>query len=314
MKEDEIKYLKEYKLEIELYKIYKINIKEDSQIIQRFNKEIDDIYYLDDKLITRVLNEMKNWEKVDISKNKYYIGELENKKPNGIGILYNYDYEKNIDYIGYFKNGKYEGYGRKYDNYKRIHYLGYFSDNIYNGFGFLFDNLYIKYIGYFSEGQYNNYGKLFSNYSQNVLYQGFFEKGNRRGKGIIFYEKDFIYIKGLFNDKKINGILYDPDGNELYKGEFINERPKKGKNIKIYELNGEIKYEGDFLDGEYNGYGKLYEKDKLTKCAMIKYNGQFNKGIYHGLGKLYVDNYLGYYLYYDGNFNNNDFDGKGILF
>jgi len=114
--------------------------------------------------------------------------------------------------------------------------------------------------------------------------------------------------------------LYDPDENKLYSGDFINNNPKEGKNLKIFELNGDLKYEGDFLNGMYHKYGKLYgngeyeNKGIFSKYKRKIYEGEFEKGNYKGIGKLYKDNELGKYLFYEGNFNNNMFDGKGILF
>ena len=59
---------------------------------------------------------------------------------------------------------------------------------------------------------------------------------------------------------------------------------------------------------------KLFSIIIIKKIYMKLYEGHFKEGKYHGLGKNYEDNYLGNYLYYNGIFNNNIFDGKGILF
>ena len=62
-------------------------------------------------------------------------------------------------------------------------------------------------------------------------------------------------------------------------------------------------------------YGILHGKWSITGYNLKLYEGKFKEGKYHGLGKKYEDNYLGNYLYYEGNFNNNNnFDGKGTLF
>ena len=46
-----------------------------------------------------------------------------------------------------------------------------------------------------------------------------------------------------------------------------------------------IKYEGDFLEGKYNGYGTLYGGGIITNKNTKLYEGQFKEGIYHELIK-----------------------------
>ena len=267
-------------------------------------------------MISKVTNGINNWKKIFISDNKKYIGELSDKEPDGIGILFKVEQGifggENIEYIGYFKKGKFEGYGRKYGIFKDLKYLGFFRNDIYEGFWLSAYGQTIYYEGYFIEGKYNNYGKQFQR--NKLYYQGYFIRDKHHGKWIIYYQIEKIYISGIFNDNLIDGISYDPNGNKIYEGIFINENPKEGKNLRIYEYNGEIKYEGDFLEGNYNGYGILYGKGSITEYNLKLYEGEFKEGKYYGLGKKYQDNYLGNYLYYEGNFNNNIFDGKGILF
>ena len=51
-------------------------------------------------------------------------------------------------------------------------------------------------------------------------------------------------------------------------------------------MNKIKKYEGEFKDNKYNGYGKLFE----------------------------LDNENNIYLYYEGNFKDNQINGKGIKY
>ena len=57
----------------------------------------------------------------------------------------------------------------------------------------------------------------------------------------------------------INGILYDLEGNIIYEGEFFENIPKEGKNIKLNEINGKLKYKGDIFEFKYEGKSILYE-------------------------------------------------------
>ena len=57
-----------------------------------------------------------------------------------------------------------------------------------------------------------------------------------------------MYSKGSFKEGEItNGILYDLKGQKILEGEIRKNMPKEGKNLKLYKLNGRLKYEGDFL-------------------------------------------------------------------
>ena len=116
-----------------------------------------------------------------------------------------------------------------------------------------------------------------------------------------------------------------------YDGAFINNIPVEGKNIKIYELRyNSLVYEGDIINCKYNGKGKLYKhgylfydgefkdgifngKGKLYKehyNNVLIYDGEFKDGIFNGFGKIYNEEYL----YYEGNFVNNEIIGKGIKY
>ena len=59
-------------------------------------------------------------------------------------------------------------------------------------------------------------------------------------------------------DYFIKGTLFSPEGNIVYEGEFIDNYPKEGKNIIIYNINRIIEYIGDLFNGKYNGYRILF--------------------------------------------------------
>ena len=74
-----------------------------------------------------------------------------------------------------------------------------------------------------------------------------------------------------------------------------------GKGI-IYYKNGTIMYDGNFVNGKYEGDGKyIYENGEY-------YIGQFLNGLKHGKGIVYYKNGT---IKYDGNFVNNKFEGYG---
>ena len=72
-----------------------------------------------------------------------------------------------------------------------------------------------------------------------------------------------------------------------------------GKGIKYYK-NGNIKYEGDFVNDKYEGNGKyIYEDGEY-------YIGEWKKGLRNGKGALYYKNGK---INNEGDWPNNEFIG-----
>ena len=77
-----------------------------------------------------------------------------------------------------------------------------------------------------------------------------------------------------------NGKEYDYEGNLIYEGEYLNGvKSVKGKEY----LKGKIKYEGEYLNGERNGKGKEFKYNRL------RFEGEYLKGKRNGKGKEYYD-------------------------
>ena len=118
------------------------------------------------------------------------------------------------------------------------------------------------------------------------------------------YKEREAYYFGDILDNKMNGegILFDMNGNIIYKGDFVNN---------YYEGNGKLIYEdgeyyiGQFLKGERHGKGILnYKNDN------IKYEGEFVNDKKEGNGKyIWEDG-----DYYIGQFKNGLKNGKGTLY
>ena len=105
--------------------------------------------------------------------------------------------------------------------------------------------------------------------------------------------KGTLYIKGKRNNKyKIK-----------YYGDFVDGN--FDGNGKIYYKYREISYyEGEFKDNKRHGYGKYYYKDKL------KYEGEFKNDEYDGKGKIYYKDGS----YYEGGFANGKKNGEGKIY
>ena len=251
------------------------------------------------------------------------------------GILYNKNGEE--IYSGILRDGRpKEGkdlilYG---DNDYPI-YLGDFLNFKYNGVGIIFfensnkikfdgklkDDNYVKGILYFENG--------------NKKYEGKFKNNKYEGNGILYFEKyNKIFYEGIFIDNEYkNGILYGLKGEKIYEGEIQNSIPKEGKNIKLYKLKGFLKYEGDISNFSYNGKGKLFTGENIPifdgtfkngikisgityQNSVKKYEGEYINDKLNGYGKIYEKYYDNneLYLYYEGNFKDDNIFGEGIKY
>ena len=119
-------------------------------------------------------------------------------------------------------------------------------------------------------------------------------------------DKDLILeYKGEFYNGKFNGEgkLYSEDGNIIFEGKFLNDRPFEGKR-KIYDKTGKIigevnikcgksngplwlktryeEFEGEDIDDKHwNGKYKLFNPN-----GEIKVNGEFKNGSFNGIAKI----------------------------
>ena len=113
---------------------------------------------------------------------------------------------------------------------------------------------------------------LLKNINDILIFEGEYLNGKRNGKGkeykrSYFYNSkpNLIFEGEHLNGKWWNGKGYDGNNN-------ISFEIKDGKGfIKEYDLNGTLKFEGEYVNGERNGKGKRYYKE---------YNYEENSGYY----------------------------------
>ena len=102
------------------------------------------------------------------------------------------------------------------------------------------------------------------------FYNDYLFKGKEYKNGKVEFEGEYLF------DNKWDGIGYDKNGNIAYK--LING---KGK-ITEYDLNGNVIFEGEFLNGSENRKGKEYFNGELV------FSGEFVNGKrWNGNGKEY---------------------------
>ncbi len=184
---------------------------------------------------------------VKITDYKTYKGEYKNIKgdkiPQGKGILETV--KDGRKYIGTFQNGELTGEGGIIDpSGSKI--LGTFKNGSLDGLGEMLNDFGKTYKGNFQEGRPFGKGKwIFQDGSfcitdtvdeDNIMaacyekdnkmyYKGEYKNYSYTGKGIFYFENDESY-EGDMNEGKVEGygIRRDKFGDELYKGNFINNQ------------------------------------------------------------------------------------------
>lgn len=208
-----------------------------------------------------VTNSFTNWfTNPDVKvEGGIYFGETTNGIADGYGRLY-YDDNHKIMYIGYFKNGDFEGKGKRF-------YIEKSGDSK--------EIVYLEYDGEHHKGYRNGKGLhyLYVNGEERLCYDGEYLLGELNGhaeQAVSYYEDGSVkssYIGGFaYGNKYGYGtyIRYDERGNYSwrYRGVFWNDL-EHGKGILEYIAKSGKKdvYVGYFADGVFDGEGVIYASD-----------------------------------------------------
>jgi len=220
----------------------------------------------------------QDYYKITVNESKYvYWGELKDSIPNGIGIIMQEIkesiYGKSIFiplYVGNFKDGNYSGYGKLYtfiDNYS-------YTDN---------------------EFKMDQYGIYFKEY------EGYFKNGEFSGKG-----NYYINLFEIDEDKYVQKYI-------LENQQLLSKVEKEIEDESIYFVISDLPpmdtflcYYGEFKNGEFDGYGNVYDE-----TANTIYEGLFKNGELNGRGKQYYKNGS---VMYEGMFKNSNYNGKGTKY
>ena len=191
--------------------------------------------------------------------------------------------DKNGNGIEFYKNGKMQFEG-KYYNGKR-----------WNGKVFNYRGKEVCELKY-GTGVITEYG-----YNGQKLYEGNYINGKRNGKG-----KEFCLSS---DNSNIRYSSYNPFYDSINTWSYIpknNIRFKNEKEPGFYD-NYQIKFEGEYTDGERNGKGIEYYENK-----QIKFEGEYLNGkIWNGIG--YYDDGKKAFEIKEGKGNIIEYDTKGIL-
>ena len=262
----------------------------------------------------------KNKDKEELFEGEYKNGKRNGKGKEYYFDAYKE--KKIIKFNGNYLNGERSGKGIEYYKNGKIKFVGDFLKGSYNngkGYNIERDEIFeikngegnIKIYNYLNkiefEGEYKNYrfwnGKefIYDNYSFEKLEYEFFYK---EGDIVRINEYDHQTGNLKFEGEYINGILNKgkeyKDNILIFEGEYFSEKkfenkeqffieykyflyPRKRKKGKEYNIwNNKLKYEGDYLEGEKTGYGKIYNKE-----GILIYEGELLNGKKRGKGKSY---------------------------
>ena len=226
-----------------------------------------------------------------------YYGKITEGKINGYGKKV--DLKNYIDYEGNFIKGKKWGHGKEL-KFSDLVYEGEFKDDKRSGYGKEYDNGNIIFEGQFLDGKrWEGFGKEIKN--SEIIFEGEYKKGKRNGKGKEYYYGSFngeFSIKFIGNylegERKGKGIEYFENGKIKFIGDFFKGGYNNGKgyntsreeifeikngegNIRIYNNENQIEYEGEYKNYRYwNGKESVYKNSNLV-CELFYFRRSNNK-------------------------------------
>jgi len=189
-----------------------------------------------------------------------------------------------------------------------------------------------SYQGYFLNKLKNGYGE-----QKNIdsYYKGYWKDDKYHGAGIFFNLKDQSYMTGYYQEGLLEGecLFYDKNMSLVNKALFKNGKScvptyeiimdEKNKNLK--------KYEGFMFNGKYNGFGKLYDNNRIyignfisdkkdgkflicNKDGTLVYSPESNiKEMVVDIEKVTSDNVINYVNIGTVNFSNDSLDDNHRL-
>lgn len=219
-------------------------------------------------------------------KNKYeiYQGDVLDDIKTGYGKLWSKEYS----YYGNFRNNKFEGEGLLEYNSDKLYkmYIGNFKEGKKDGFG---KEIYMNgeyYVGYFKNDLKNGKGKIFNKFNCIKLESEWIDDLAQERKFIIeYYDNGNKKFEGECNGLNKDGIGKEYNYKEqiTFEGVYINDERKSGK---IY-LNDMAIFNGEFLKNEphkgifyYKNGIKLLEGEVLIFNNLLMNNEEYYKDRY----------------------------------
>ena len=258
---------------------------------------------------------------IDTIEETIYEGSWVNDKSEGYGrfTITNADTKTDI-YEGSFRDDVFSGKGT-FNLGDGGKYIGDFEDNFMHGQGiFLYPDkskyeggwvqdercgygVYTDPVGGIYEGQFKSdkfNGRAVYKYPDASVYTGYFVDNERHGEGEYYDAKTMISYKGDWyivfvctlipissnsnntrfkGNREGSGTETDAKSGDTYCGSFKNDLPNGFG--KSNWPKSDLQYEGNFVDGEFDGCGEIWYSDGDY------YFGNFKKGKRNGEGRCY---------------------------
>jgi hypothetical protein len=133
-----------------------------------------------------------------------------------------------------------------------------------------------SYQGYFLNKLKNGYGEQ---KDKNSYYKGYWKDDKYHGSGIFFNSKDMSYMTGYYQNGLLEGecLFYDKNMVMVNKALFKNGKSCVPTYETIYDDKKSKIYEGFMFNGKYNGFGKLFDNNRVYIGNFIsdKKDGKF---------------------------------------
>ena len=235
---------------------------------------------INDKIKLKLVKYNKSLQqKINISFMNYklYSGKYIIYKEKNKGEEYD-SFNDLLLFEGEYLNGKRNGKGKEYD----------FDGNL------IFEGEYLN-------GKRNGKGKEYNDKGEKI-FEGEYLNGKRNGKGKEYYDNGNVVLHFEYlNGKKWNGAFYKEKDEEV----FYEIKNGKGYMFEA-NYNGELLFEGEYLNGEKNGKGKEYNNN-----GKLIYEGEYLNDKRNGKGIEY--NYKGEIIFEGEYLYNNKIKGREYI-
>jgi len=191
-----------------------------------------------------------------------YIGEFRDGFIEGYGRLFSCTGEW---YIGFFKNNQKNGEG-KINFADGSFFIGSFKNNLFEGEGIYYFKDGSNYKGNFKQNKFHGYGKMY--WSDGRVYNGLWENGLMNGIGTHIWNNGNFFEGTYKNNVKNNKGRYYWDENKFFEGEFLNNKIN-GKGIFNFNNN---KFRGCCKFGKVNFISDLEKIDKAFTFESLTNN------------------------------------------
>jgi len=212
-----------------------------------------------------------------------------------------------FDYTGDYDNqGRRNGKGKLVFRSTGDVYEGEFHDDMFDGHGKLvFGSSGDVFEGQFAEGKIKKGKYIFK--EDGGVYDGEFdENGYQHGQGQM-KTGNLIFIGKWMDGSKVSGIQEELDTGNRYEGEFLNDQ-YNGKGEYHWKSTGDV-YKGQWRNSQMDGEGEL-------TSAQGTYSGQWKNSVMDGKGsfEFKINDANTKRKHYEGFFKEGKRNGHGVMF